>query len=105
MNDAFNEIVSIPKDVTNNPVTVDLCIVSHMFGQDLKMDILENYKVKNPNCIMIEDRVQGGYFNKNFSNGFIDMAIFIQQVWIKNNLRIRRRFCFYIKMTLKEIFH
>ena len=76
MNDAFNEIVSIPKDVTNNPVTVDLCIVSHMFGQDLKMDILENYKVKNPNCIMIEDRVQGGYFNKNFSNGFIDMAFY-----------------------------
>ena len=76
MNDAFNEIVSIPKGVTNNPVTVDLCIVSHMFGQDLKMDILENYKVKNPNCIMIEDRVQGGYFNKNFSNGFIDMAFY-----------------------------
>ena len=28
MNDEFNEIISIPKDVNDEPITVDLCIVS-----------------------------------------------------------------------------
>ena len=76
MNDEFNEIISIPKDVDDEPVTVDLCIVSHMFGQDLKMDTLYEYKLKNPKCIMIEDRVQGGYFEKKISNDFIDIALY-----------------------------
>ena len=38
MNESFNEIVSIPKTKD-----VDLCIISHLFGQDLKMDIIEDY--------------------------------------------------------------
>ena len=76
MNDEFNEIISIPKDINDEPITVDLCIISHMFGQDLKMDTLYEYKLKNPKCIMIEDRVQGGDFDKKFSNEFIDIALY-----------------------------
>lgn len=71
MNESFNEIVSIPK--TNE---VDLCIISHLFGQDLKMDIIEDYKKKYPNCVIIEDRVQGGHYYKHFSNNSIDISLY-----------------------------
>ena len=73
-NESFNEISALPTSLKKNKI--DLCIISHMFGQDLKMDIIKDFKIKNPNCIIIEDRVQGGYFHKNFSNDFIDIALY-----------------------------
>lgn len=71
MNDSFNEIISIPKQNQ-----IDLCIISHLFGQDLKMNIIEDYKKKNPNCVIIEDRVQGGHYYKQFSNNSIDISLY-----------------------------
>ena len=74
MNESFNEITALPKCLKNNQI--DLCIISHMFGQDLKMDIIKDFKINNPNCIIIEDRVQGGYFFKEFSHDFINIALY-----------------------------
>ena len=75
INDKYNKISSIPQEYGSD-VLVDLCIVTHLFGQDMDCDILENYYKKNPKCIMIEDRVQGGEFNKTFSYDFMDISLY-----------------------------
>ena len=75
INDTYNTISGIPqKDGLD--VVVDLCIITHLFGQDMDCDILKKYNKENPLCIMIEDRVQGGEFNKLFSNDFMDISLY-----------------------------
>ena len=75
MNDKYNKIVGIPDDC-GSPINVDLCIITHVFGQDLDCSILEEYKTNNSNCIIIEDRVQGGDFEKIFSYDFMDISMY-----------------------------
>ena len=75
INDKYNTISDIPKEDGLN-VLVDLCIITHLFGQDMDCQILQSYHEENPECIMIEDRVQGGEFDKTFSNDFMDMALY-----------------------------
>lgn len=75
LNQNFNEISGIPQE-NGIDVIVDLCIITHLFGQDMNCDILEKYSKDNPNCIMIEDRVQGGEFNEVFSNNFMDISLY-----------------------------
>lgn len=56
----------------------DVCIISHLFGQDFEIEegFLETIKKNNPDCIFIEDRVQGGTFNKKFSSDIMDIALY-----------------------------
>ena len=75
MNDEYNEIKSIPQENGMN-ILVDLCIITHVFGQDMDCEILRGYNEENPNCIMIEDRVQGGEFDKTFSYYFMDISLY-----------------------------
>ena len=49
MNNSFNEIVSIPNNLKINEI--DLCIISHMFGQDLKMDLINKLKKENKKIV------------------------------------------------------
>jgi len=112
MNESFNEITALPKSLKNNQI--DLCIISHMFGQDLKMNIIKNFKINNPNCIIIEDRVQGGHFYKEFSHDFIDIALYSTGmdkkpcalgggfVYIKNNFYKNEELKIYVKNKINN---
>ena len=75
INETYNEISGIPQE-DGIDVLVDLCIVTHLFGQDMGCDLLKKYNKKNQDCIMIEDRVQGGEFNKIFSYDFMDISLY-----------------------------
>ena len=112
MNESFNEITALPKSLKNNQI--DLCIISHMFGQDLKMNVIKNFKINNPNCIIIEDRVQGGHFYKEFSHDFIDIALYSTGmdkkpcalgggfVYIKNNFYKNEELKIYVKNKINN---
>ena len=56
----------------------DVCIISHLFGQDLEIDekFLETIKKNNPKCIFIEDRCQGGTFKTKFSSEIMDISLY-----------------------------
>lgn len=71
INDEYNKIIDIPK------YDVDLCIITHLFGQDMNLDkIIDNLGDFSVNTIFIEDRVQGGTFDKKFSKNFIDISLY-----------------------------
>tara|TARA_B100000676_G_scaffold298952_1_gene342594 strand:- start:191 stop:1249 length:1059 start_codon:yes stop_codon:yes gene_type:complete len=71
MNDKYNEIIDIPN------YDVDLCIITHLFGQDMNLDkITDNLSDFSADTIFIEDRVQGGTFDKKFSKNFIDISLY-----------------------------
>ena len=61
LNENYNKI-----EVTNDILSknYDLCVITHLFGQDLDTSELYKLKKNNSNCIFIEDRVQGGSFKK-----------------------------------------
>ena len=71
INDDYNKIVEIPK------YDVDLCIITHLFGQDMDcsfmIDKLDKFPTKT---LFIEDRVQGGSFWSKFSYNFMDIALY-----------------------------
>ena len=73
LNDSYNKIV-IDEDIINKEY--DLCIITHLYGQDLDMTDLNLIKDNNPNCIFIEDRVQGGSVYKKLSNKIYDIALY-----------------------------
>ena len=71
MNDNYNSIINI----TN--YDIDLCIITHLFGQDINCKyIIDNKNKFKAETVFIEDRVQGGTFCKEFSNDFIDLSIY-----------------------------
>ena len=70
MNDSYNEIVKFP-DVER----CDLVIITHLFGMDLEMPDMEEFKEKHK-CIFIEDRAQGGEIHKEFSENIFDIAFY-----------------------------
>ena len=53
-NERYNELSKTPE-----LEKCDLVIITHLFGQDLDLTILEEFKKKH-DCLIIEDRVQGG---------------------------------------------
>ena len=71
INENYNKIKDIPN------YNVDLCIITHLFGQDMDCDFIlnniNNFPIKT---IFIEDRVQGGSFNSKFSNEFMDISLY-----------------------------
>ena len=71
INDDYNKIVEIPN------YKVDLCIITHLFGQDMDcrfmIDNLDKFPTKT---IFIEDRVQGGSFWSKFSYNFMDISLY-----------------------------
>lgn len=75
LNDEYNKIINIPK-IDNKDIIVDACIVTHVFGQDLNCELLKQYKIENPNCYIIEDRVQGAEFEKIFSDNCFDISLY-----------------------------
>jgi len=70
VDDNYQKIISYPDEETH------LCIITHMFGQDLDTTILQKYKEQYPTCVFIEDRVQGGVFSQIYSQPFFDMAFY-----------------------------
>lgn len=71
MNDNYNSITDIPA------YDIDLCIITHLFGQDINCKYLIDNKHKfKADTVFIEDRVQGGTFLKEYSNNFIDISIY-----------------------------
>lgn len=54
---------------------VDVIVITHLFGNDLNVEGLNEYKKKNK-CLIIEDRVQGGIYDEPFSNDVIDVSLY-----------------------------
>jgi len=71
INDDYNKITEIQN------YDIDLCIITHLFGQDMDcsfmIDNLSNFPIKT---IFIEDRVQGGTFSSKFSYNFMDISLY-----------------------------
>lgn len=74
MNENYNKIVNV-KDVLKN-IDCDLIIVTHLFGQDLDIDELKEYKIENNNILFVEDRVQGGSLCNKFSDNIFDISFY-----------------------------
>jgi hypothetical protein len=70
LNENYNEITQVP-EIKN----CDLVVITHLFGQDMDLSILTEFKEKH-NCLIIEDRVQGGSLDVKFSNENVDIAIY-----------------------------
>ena len=73
MNANYNKIVGYSGP---NESPFDICVVSHMFGLDMDVGFLKTVKKNNPNCVFIEDRVQGGSFKSKFSNDIFDISLY-----------------------------
>lgn len=69
-NDNYNEIDKIPE-----MEKCDLVIITHLFGQDLDLACLSDFKEKH-DCLIIEDRVQGGTLDLAFSNEIVDISLY-----------------------------
>ncbi len=70
MNDSYNEVVKLPE-----VERCDLVIITHLFGMDLEMPDMDEFKEKHK-CVFIEDRVQGGEIEKEFSENIFDIAFY-----------------------------
>jgi len=70
LNSNYNEIENIP-----NLERCDLVVITHLFGQDMDLSVLSDFKKKH-NCVIIEDRVQGGTLDERFSDETVDVAIY-----------------------------
>lgn len=72
LNDRYNGIEKFP-DIER----CDILIITHIFGQDLIIDqeSIEKFKGLH-NCLIIEDRVQGGTLYKSFSHNYVDISIY-----------------------------
>tara|TARA_Y100000590_G_scaffold470537_1_gene666142 strand:+ start:6482 stop:7657 length:1176 start_codon:yes stop_codon:yes gene_type:complete len=60
--------------IKEQEITTDLVLFTHLFGQDF--DLSSFKKEKYNDIIIIEDRVQGGTLNKNFSDDIIDISLY-----------------------------
>ncbi len=70
LNKNYNEIDKIPEIEK-----CDLVIITHLFGQDMDLSKFSKFKEKH-NCLIIEDRVQGGSLDLKFSNIIIDISLY-----------------------------
>ncbi|MHA1212740.1 MAG: hypothetical protein ACTSSH_09790 [Candidatus Heimdallarchaeota archaeon] len=70
LNDAFNGIGDIPEIEK-----CDLVVITHLFGQDMDLSKLAAFKKKH-NCLILEDRVQGGPLDYDFSHEIVDVAYY-----------------------------
>lgn len=72
MNEFYNKIIITP-EISDKKY--DICVVSHLFGQDLDTSELDKLTHKEE-CVFIEDRVQGGEFKQKFSNPIFDIVLY-----------------------------
>ena len=70
LNEEYNAIAKIP-DLKK----CDIVVITHLFGQDLDLSVLLEFKEKH-NCLIIEDRVQGGTLEKKVSDKIVDVSIY-----------------------------
>jgi len=70
MDTSMTKITQIPK-----LKYCDLIIVTHIFGIDIDLSILNSIK-KELNPIIIEDRVQGSKYTNQFSNKNVDISLY-----------------------------
>ena len=70
LNDNYNGINQLP-DLER----CDVVVITHLFGQDMDLSSLADFKAKH-NCIVIEDRVQGGSINFKYSHEVVDIALY-----------------------------
>jgi len=70
LNKNFNGIEEIPE-----LDKCDLVVITHLFGQDMDLSVLSDFKKKH-NCIIIEDRVQGGTLDLITSSKIADIPIY-----------------------------
>ena len=57
-------------------ISSKLIIITHIFGQDFKLDKIKTQSNPQSNPILLEDRVQGGSQNKDFSCDDVDIALY-----------------------------
>ena len=74
MNEEYNKII-VTDEVLNATKNYDLCIVTHLFGQDLDTTDLIRLDSKH-RCIFLEDRVQGGEFEMMFSSDLFHYSLY-----------------------------
>lgn len=70
LNEEYNQIAEVPE--------VEKChvvVITYLFGQDMDLSILSDFKKKH-DCLIIEDRVQGGSLDRKFSHELVDIAIY-----------------------------
>jgi dTDP-4-amino-4,6-dideoxygalactose transaminase len=70
LNSNYNEIKKVPE-----MKKCDLVIITHLFGQDMDLSVLSKFKKKH-NCLIIEDRVQGGTIDVKFSHKVADISLY-----------------------------
>ncbi len=70
LNSNYNEIEEIPK-----MDKCDLVVLTHLFGQDMDLSCLTEFKKKH-NCLILEDRVQGGSLDIKFCHDIVDISIY-----------------------------
>ena len=74
MNEEYNRII-VTDDILKNNKNYDLCIVTHLFGQDLDTTELINIDTEH-RCVFLEDRVQGGEFDMKFSSDIFHYSLY-----------------------------
>jgi len=70
LNDNYNGLGKLPEIEK-----CDIVVITHLFGQDMDLSKLSEFKEKH-NCIIIEDRVQGGTIDNKFSHKNVDIALY-----------------------------
>ncbi|HUT79826.1 MAG TPA: hypothetical protein VMZ29_01380 [Candidatus Bathyarchaeia archaeon] len=70
LNDTFNGIGDLP-DIDK----CDVVVITHLFGLDMDLSKLAKFKEKH-NCLILEDRVQGGTLDIDFSHELVDIAYY-----------------------------
>ncbi len=70
LNKNYNGIEELPE-----MKKCDLVVITDLFGQDMDLSGLSDFKKKH-NCVIIEDRVQGGTLDLLASNEVVDIPIY-----------------------------
>jgi len=74
MNEEYNRII-VTDDILNTNKRYDLCIVTHLFGQDLDTTALIKLDTEH-RCVFLEDRVQGGEFDMIYSSDIFHYSLY-----------------------------
>ena len=75
MNESYNKII-VDDHILSLDKEYDMCIVTHMFGQDLDVSELKKLSLVTKNCLFVEDRVQGGVFSETYSSKLFDVSLY-----------------------------
>ena len=70
MCDNYTKIARVPER------RADVCVVTHLFGRDIDLSALEAYARAHAECLILEDRVQGGTLATQRSSDLVDVSMY-----------------------------